>query len=49
MIENKKEEYQRRSSVIIYDLRFYQIYICNSEKNKRELKFAMRLIQENII
>ena len=30
---------KRRSSIIIYDLSFYQFYINNVEKNKLELKF----------
>ena len=38
MKENQKH-IQRRSSIIIYDLGFYQFYICNPEKNRRELKF----------
>ncbi len=39
MIDKKKQVAQKRNSVIIYDLSFYQFYICNKEKNRKELKF----------
>ena len=39
MIDKNKQVAQKRNSVIIYDLSFYQFYICNKEKNRKELKF----------
>ena len=38
-MKGQEKHYQKRKSIIIYDIGFYQFYICNKEKNKKELKF----------